>query len=82
MEQHNEKPLFWPNLPSSNYSKSVLEWFETNSVHFVPYDINQAMMKRGLKKTKEKVKDANDMHIGQEVVENEKKASDTTLLYP
>lgn len=90
LEQHNEKPLFWPDLASSHYSKSVLEWFETNSVHFVPKDMNPpncpelrpietywAMMKRELRKTKENVKDANDMR--RKWLKNEKKVPDTTV---
>lgn len=74
LQQHDEAPLFWPDLASCHYSKSVLEWYEANSVHFVPKDMNPpncpelrpveqywAIMKRELRKSKKTVKDEKDM---------------------
>ena len=76
LQQHDEAPLFWhhADLASCQYSKSVLEWYEANSVHFVPKDMNPpncpelrlveqywAIMKRELRKSKKTVKDDKDM---------------------
>lgn len=37
---HESPPLFWPDLASAHYAKSVLQWLSDNKVDFVEKDIN------------------------------------------
>ena len=38
----NGKYVFWPDLASSHFAKSVIEWLNNNNVKFVPKNLNIA----------------------------------------
>lgn len=40
LRSHNVPPLFWPDLASIHYSKSVVQWYLANEVNFVPMNAN------------------------------------------
>ena len=39
-KQHKSPPLFWPDLASAHYDKSVLQWLPHNNIQFVEKNIN------------------------------------------
>ena len=39
---HDDPPVFWPDLASCHYLRSVIECFQQNGVNFVPKQMNPA----------------------------------------
>lgn len=37
---HDRPVMFWPDLASCHYSKTVMEWYATNGVSVIPKDLN------------------------------------------
>lgn len=74
IRSHNEPVMFWPDLASCHYSKTVLQWYETNGIQFIPKELNPpncpqlrpierfwAIMKRKLKVNGSVVKSINEL---------------------
>ena len=40
IRKHDNPPVFWPDLASCHYSRSVIEWYQQNGVNFVPKNMN------------------------------------------
>ena len=40
IRSHNTPPLFWPDLATCHYARTVLEWYQRNGINFVPKDKN------------------------------------------
>lgn len=40
IKSHSVSPLFWPDLATVHYSRTVMEWYETNKVIVVPKSCN------------------------------------------
>lgn len=70
IKSHRENPLFWPDLASCHYAKTVMEWYQANQVNIVPKTSNPpncpelrpierywALMKRKLSGKKQGIKD-------------------------
>ena len=36
MKKHDDPPVFWPDLGSYNYSRSVIKWYQQNGIDFFP----------------------------------------------
>lgn len=65
IRQHQGSVLFWPDLATSHYARSTLQWYDANNINYVPKEANPpncpelrpiekywALMKRSLKNTK------------------------------
>lgn len=65
VKKHGERVLFWPDLATSHYARSTLDWYQKNDITVVPklanppncpelrpIEIYWAIIKRYLKKTK------------------------------
>jgi transposase len=75
IRSHTDNPLFWPDLASCHYAKTVMKWYEDNNVNIVPKTANPpncpelrpierywALIKRELSGKKTDVKNAKHFH--------------------
>lgn len=73
IRSHDSPALFWPDLASCHYAKSVLEWYKVQEVNYVPKEANPpncpelrpiekywALVKRKLFETKKKANGIDD----------------------
>lgn len=73
IRSHDSPALFWPDLASCHYAKSILEWYNAHEVKYVPKTANPpncpelrpvekywALIKRKLFETKKKANGIND----------------------
>ena len=64
IEEHSNKPLFWPDLASCRYAFSVVNWYDNENLDYVKKELNppncpelrpierlRATIKRDLKQT-------------------------------
>ena len=42
IQKHDDPLVFWPDLASCHYLRSVIEWYQQNGVDFVPKNMNPA----------------------------------------
>ena len=40
IQKHDDQPIYWPDLASCYYSRSVIEWYQQNGINFIPKNMN------------------------------------------